>query len=101
MLPMKLYGLSGGEMVDKNALIGNITGKLNELLAGDIGPDRQEIEKNVKAALGAAFSHLELLTRDEFEAQTVVLRRTREKVETLEERISELEKRFLTEGEQK
>jgi ubiquinone biosynthesis accessory factor UbiK len=53
----------------------------------------KDIEKNVKAMLQSGLSRLDLVTRQEFEIQVEVLRKTREKVERLETRIAELEAR--------
>lgn len=51
----------------------------------------KDLEKNVKALLQSALQRLDLIPREEFELQTEVLRRTREKLEALEARISALE----------
>jgi len=54
-----------------------------------------DIEKNVKAMLQSGLARLDLVTREEFDTQTRVLARTREKLERLETRVAELEARFL------
>ncbi len=51
----------------------------------------KDIEKNVKAILQGGLSRLDLVTRAEFETQTAVLLKTREKLELLEARVAELE----------
>jgi BMFP domain-containing protein YqiC len=51
----------------------------------------QDLEKNLRAALTAAFARLNLVTREELEVQTAVLTRTREKIESLEKQVAELE----------
>ena len=51
----------------------------------------KDIEKNVKAMLQSGLTRLDLVTRQDFEVQAEVLRKTREKVEQLELRVSELE----------
>jgi BMFP domain-containing protein YqiC len=50
-----------------------------------------DVEKNVRAAMSATFAKLDLVTREEFDVQTQVLHRTREKLEALEQRVAELE----------
>lgn len=55
---------------------------------------QHDMEKNLRAALQSAFGKLDLVTRDEFEVQAAVLQRTREKLESLEARVAELEKQF-------
>jgi BMFP domain-containing protein YqiC len=47
----------------------------------------------VKALLQSGLTRLDLVTRQEFEVQAEVLRKTREKVEQLEARVAELEAR--------
>ena len=57
----------------------------------DKSPAR-DIEKNMRAMLTAGFSRLDLVTREEFDVQSEVLARTREKLTQLEARLAELEK---------
>ncbi len=64
------------------------SGRLANLLAASPAAD---IEKNVKAMLGAFFSKLDLVTREEFDVQAQVLARTRDKLKDLEARIAALE----------
>ncbi len=52
-----------------------------------------DIEKKIRQTLQAQLSRLDLVNREEFDVQTQVLLRTREKLAALEQRISELEKR--------
>ena len=65
--------------------------KVRELV--DASPAK-DIEKNVKALLGSAFSRMDLVTREEFDIQQEVLRRTREKLERMEARVAELEQQL-------
>ena len=53
----------------------------------------KDIEKNVKAMLQGGLSRLDLVTRAEFDTQSQVLLKTREKLEQLEARVAELEGR--------
>jgi BMFP domain-containing protein YqiC len=50
-----------------------------------------DVQKNMKAMLSSTFSQLDLVTREEFDIQTEVLKRTREKLGTLETRLAALE----------
>jgi BMFP domain-containing protein YqiC len=52
---------------------------------------RDDAEKNIRAAMTSTFNKLDLVTREEFEVQSQVLLRTREKLEALEQRVAELE----------
>jgi ubiquinone biosynthesis accessory factor UbiK len=63
--------------------------KMSALLANTPAKD---IEKNVKALMGGMFSRLDLVTREEFDIQSEVLARTRQKLKELEARVDSLEK---------
>ena len=54
----------------------------------------KDIEKNVKAMLASGLARLDLVPRAEFDVQSEVLRKTREKLEALEKRVAEFEARF-------
>ena len=49
-----------------------------------------ELEKNLRAAMSAAFERMDLVTREELEVQKAVLARTREKLDKLEKEVEEL-----------
>ncbi len=51
------------------------------------------LEKNLNALLQGIFAKLDLVSREEFDIQTEVLRRTKEKLAILEKQIEALEKR--------
>ncbi|MEE9357362.1 ubiquinone biosynthesis accessory factor UbiK [Candidatus Vondammii sp. HM_W22] len=53
---------------------------------------QNDLQKNLRSAMEAGLSHLDLVTREEFEIQTAVLARTREKLEALSTQIAVLEK---------
>lgn len=52
----------------------------------------KDLEKNFREVLQATFNKMDLVTREEFDAQTKVLARTREKLEKLERKLDELQK---------
>lgn len=70
-------------------LIDEISGRIKDLMARTPAAD---IERNLRAMLGSAFARLDLVTREEFDVQSAVLLRTREKLAALEARLAELEK---------
>ncbi|HEX7116145.1 MAG TPA: accessory factor UbiK family protein [Steroidobacter sp.] len=53
---------------------------------------RRDLEDNFKAVLQSALTRLDLVSRQEFDVQAAVLRRTREKLEALEARLESLER---------
>jgi BMFP domain-containing protein YqiC len=76
-------------------LFQDLNARLSELIAS--GPAR-DLEKNARALLSGFFSRLDLVTREEFDVQSEVLRRTREKLELLEAKVTQLENTRATES---
>lgn len=56
-------------------------------------PGQEMLQQQIKMMLQSSFAKLDLVTRDEFDAQSAVLARTREKLEQLEVQVAELEAR--------
>ena len=73
-----------------NKKLSEISNKIREIVKDSPLPD---IEKNVDALLKGMFTKMELVTREEFDVQTEVLKRTRQKLEELEKKLSEIEAR--------
>ena len=72
-------------------ILDDLSQKMSALIAASPARD---IEKNAKAMLSGMLSRLDLVTREEFDVQTQVLSRTREKLLALEARVEALEKRL-------
>ena len=53
---------------------------------------RRDLEQNFKGVLQSQLAQLDLVTREEFDVQATVLKRTREKLAALEARLAQLEK---------
>ena len=58
-------------------------------------------QQQVRVFLQSALSKMDLVTRDEFDAQAAVLMRTREKVEQMEKLLADLESRLDAAGAKK
>jgi len=69
-------------------LLDEISTKVNDLVAQSPVKD---VEKNLRVLLAGVFTRLDLVTRDEFDVQQEVLKRTREKLSALEVKVAELE----------
>jgi BMFP domain-containing protein YqiC len=54
---------------------------------------RRDLEQNFKGVLQGGLARFDLVTREEFDVQAVVLKRTREKLAELERRLADLEGR--------
>ena len=70
--------------------INDISIKINEIIKSSPLAD---VEKNINALIRGAFTKMELVSREEFDVQTEVLRLTREKLDILEEKLAELEEK--------
>ena len=77
-------------MIDTKTL-NDLTEKIAGLLPRDLGILKQDLEKNIRAVLQNTFQKLDLVTREEFDVQSELLIRTREKLELLEKKLSDLE----------
>jgi BMFP domain-containing protein YqiC len=77
--------------MSQTSLLEDLSERIRDFLAASPAKD---LEKNLRALLAAAFARLDLATREEFELQTRVLSRTREKLAELERRVVELEARL-------
>ena len=73
-----------------NEKLSELSNKIREIMKDSPLPD---IEKNIDALLKSMFTKMELVTREEFDVQTEVLKRTRQKLEELEKKLSEIEAR--------
>lgn len=69
-----------------------------ENLPAGVREFQQEVEKNVRTAMQSAFSRMELVTREEFDAQAKVLARTRAQLDELQARVQALEERLASKG---
>jgi hypothetical protein len=65
--------------------------KLAEAMPPGLAAFRDDLERNFKAVLQSGLAKLDLVTRQEFDIQAGVLRRSRERLEELEKRIAALE----------
>lgn len=73
--------------------IDEIVKKLSDALPPGIKDFKQELEKNFRSVLQTTFAKLDLVTREEFDVQMAVLKRTREKLDNLEKKFNEIEKK--------
>lgn len=67
--------------------------KLAEAVPEGLRSVRRDLEDNFRSVLKTGLGKLELVTREEFEVQEAVLARTREKLEELEKRLEEYDKK--------
>ncbi len=73
-------------------LIDELSRKLADALPPGFARLKQEADAQFRLVLTRAFERMNFVTREEFDAQSAVLLRTREKLERLQQQIEALEK---------
>lgn len=71
--------------------IDDLARRLSAAIPPGVTALRQDLETNFRSVLQAGLARLDLVTREEFDVQAAVLKRTREKLELLESRLAQLE----------
>lgn len=72
-----------------NDVLEDLTKRISSLFPGDIKHMQSDIENNVRSLLQSTLTKMNLVTREEFDVQSAVLQRTREKLEELEKVVSQ------------
>lgn len=72
--------------------IDKLTQQISDLFGQNTLP--QDIQRNLRTLIQSGFDKMELVTRDEFDAQTAVLEHTRAKLDKIENQFDQLEKQF-------
>lgn len=78
--------------MEPNQFLKDLAHRLTSALPSNLQTLKNDCEKNLHSVLVSAFAKLELVTREEFDAQTKVLARSRQKIEALEKQVKALEK---------
>ena len=76
----------------KPEILSDIAEQASKLLPGE--KSREEIQRSIQLMVQSALSRLDLVTREEFDAQTAVLQKTRAKIDALELEMAELNKKL-------
>jgi len=71
--------------------IDELARQISENIPAGLRGMQQDVEKNIHTLVQNTLSRLDLVTREEFDAQTQVLARTREKLEQLERLVADME----------
>ncbi len=68
--------------------------KFREAIQSILPPElKEDIRNNVDAVIKSNFEKMNLVTREQFEIQEKILKRTRERLSELENRVKELEEK--------
>jgi BMFP domain-containing protein YqiC len=73
--------------MSKADLLKNLVKELSNILPAQLSALKKDFESQCHRVLNQTFSKLDLVTREEFDAQTKVLARTRKKLEALEKQL--------------
>ena len=74
----------------KNDALDELTKRISSLFPGDVKNIQDDLQNNVRSLLQSTLTKMNLVTREEFDVQSAVLQRTREKLEQLEKQIEKL-----------
>ncbi len=77
-------------MENKNTF-DDLAKKITGLLPGNVQQIQRDLESNIKALLQSSLSKMNLVSREEFDVQSALLARTREKLDQLEKQLAEIE----------
>jgi BMFP domain-containing protein YqiC len=73
------------------SFVDDLAKRLSAALPPGIANLRADAERNFRSVLQSGLTKLDLVTRREFDVQTGVLQRTREKLESLEAQLAEIQ----------
>jgi BMFP domain-containing protein YqiC len=73
--------------------IDEFASKLGDVIPPGAKSFKEDIENQFKQVIQKMLGKMDLVTREEFDIQTKVLERTREKIEALEKIVAELEEK--------
>jgi ubiquinone biosynthesis accessory factor UbiK len=74
-----------------NESLEQLSKRISSLIPGDIKYMQGDIENNIRSLLQSSLAKMNLVTREEFDVQSAVLQRTREKLEQLEQQVAKLQ----------
>lgn len=81
-------------MLSPQQLLSTIHEQVGQLLPDVAKSAQDDLHNHVKMVVSSVISRLDLVTREEFDAQVAVLEKTRAKVEHLEKVVAELEQKL-------
>ncbi len=82
--------LEDGVVVDKQ-FIDDLANRLANAVPPGVKSLQDDLERNFRGLLQSGFAKLDLVTREEFDVQTRVLERTRQKLTALEQELQSLQ----------
>ena len=80
----------------KNELLEKFVNQFNGIIAPSAESLNKEIQQKMRSAAQTAFDKLDLVSREEFDAQVSILNRTQEQLEDIKKQLSEIEENLST-----
>jgi BMFP domain-containing protein YqiC len=77
-----------------NQTINRLSNKIGQLLPSGLQQVKSDFETQIKTLLQQQLAQLDFVSREEFDIQSRVLQRTRTKLEVLESKLDQLEKKL-------
>ncbi len=75
-----------------NESLEQLSKRIGSLIPGNIKHMQDDVERSIHNLLQSSLAKMHLVTREEFDTQSAVLQRTREKLEQLEKQVAQLQK---------
>ena len=76
-----------------NESLEQLSKRISSLIPGDIKHMQDDIENNIHSLLQSSLTKMNLVTREEFDVQSAVIQRTREKLEQLKKQVEQLQEK--------
>ena len=76
------------------AILEEISKKISGIIPPGLQQAGDDLKKNIKSIVSQSLTRADLVSREEFDIQTKVLLRTREKLEELEKTVAQLEEKL-------
>ncbi len=83
--------ISPGKESMNQSQIEQFAQQLLKAMPKDVMVMKTDLEQHLKSALSATFSKMDLVSREEFDVQSRLLSRTRQRLEEIQKRVDELE----------
>ena len=80
-------------MIDTKS-INQLVDKLSAAIPDSVKTVKSDIDSNIRAVLESSLRQMNLVSREEFDVQTALLERTREKLQQLEQQLDELSQKI-------
>jgi ubiquinone biosynthesis accessory factor UbiK len=93
-----LDGLVYGDAMIDSQFLDDLARRLAGAVPSGLREIQKDVEQNLRSLLQASLSKLDLVTREEFDVQSRVLARTREKLDKLEKTLAALEAQSRQDG---